>query len=90
MYLLYMGIVAMMMGLLVFALPVSMISSARSHDEACQEIGFKEATRKDSFQYCRDNIGNLYYAHFECDGFVWIKDCRANLISGGDVRTIVV
>ena len=80
-------IVVLGLGTLSFIL-IDMIITTKTMDKACQDIGLKEAGNIDSIRTCKDYNGNLYYANIECSGLLWGTECKANLISVGNVRVV--
>jgi len=85
-YMLIILIVLFVIFIIIILVDVQFI--LKSKGQACKDIGYKEYETMGDFRYCQDHIGNLYYAHFECDGFLHARECKANLISVGDVRVV--
>ncbi len=54
--------------------------------ESCEDI-YMEYYHMGRTIYCLDNFNNAHYVKFNCEGFLWTKECEAQLISVGDVRT---
>ncbi len=53
--------------------------------ESCKDIGMEYHSAMDT-KFCVDVLGNAHYVKFKCEGFLWDKECTAQIISIGDVR----
>ena len=53
--------------------------------QSCDKLGMKYYYTMDT-KFCVDSLGNAHYVKFKCEGFLWEKECKAQLISIGDVR----
>ena len=53
--------------------------------QSCKDIGMEYHYAMDT-TFCVDSLGNAHYTKFKCEGFLWNKECKAQLISIGDVR----
>lgn len=52
---------------------------------SCENIGMEYYTSMDS-EFCVDHLDQAHYAKFECQGFLWTKQCTARIVSLGEVR----
>ena len=74
------GLVVILFGSLIF----DERYSEGTYNQACIDLGMKENRYYGlamGTKYCIDYEGIAHEAIFECSGFAWNKQCKANLLS---------
>ena len=74
------GIVLILFGSLIFDEQYS----EEAYNKACVDLGMKKNLYYGlalGDKYCIDNQGTAHEALFQCEGFAWKKECKANLVS---------
>ena len=74
--------------LLFVYLPVDFYYGGLGQNKACQDLEM-EHEYYDEKNFCVDEEGNANYVIFDCKGIFWKKECKAKLISIGDLRVEV-
>lgn len=84
----FLGLLALI--LIIWGIVYSIIATMEK-DEACNKLGFEDYTYWSGEPVCEDDSGDLYFVKLECNSFhnLWITDCKASLISVGNVRGII-
>ncbi len=78
------GVFILLGGLLIITMTDVIIGNTKTR-QSCKDIGMEYYYAMDT-TFCVDSLGNAHYAKFKCEGVLWNKECKAQLISIGDVR----
>lgn len=87
------GTILSLIGLMTVIVFISIVISAVIQvdllNKECKDMGYKEYEKRNNFDFCESNNGNLYYINYDCDYKVDIlklipKDCSAYKIRVGD------